>query len=448
MANDVESLLDRVPPQSLEAEACALGAMLYDPDTAYQVTQILVRDDFYKPAHRRIFEAVHDLLEAGDGSDIVILRNHLEKRGDLEQIGGVTYLAELVDRVPTAANAEHYARIVKEKAVLRNLVGVASEIIRDVYEAKAAAGEVIDQAEAKLFEATQRGESGSTVTLREVLKETFRLLEGGEGLKGIPTGFADLDQLTNGLRPGELTILAARPSVGKSTLALSIARNVALNQGLPVLLFSLEMGCQQIGQNLLCSEARLDGHKMRRGLLDDEDWTKLANAGNRLYGVPIHVDESSMLSILGLRGTARRLKRHHDIRLIIVDYLQLMSAPGNHGRVQEVSAISRGLKAVAKELHVPVLALSQLNRAPEARDSNRPKLSDLRESGSLEQDADAVLLMFREDYYDAERAREKGTENIVELTVAKNRNGPTGKIRLTFLKNYLRFESYRDPARV
>lgn len=439
---------DRLPPHNEEAEMCVLGSLLLDNACFNDVIQILGDRGaacFYTTANQTLYQACVDLYDRTQATDLVLLREELEKRRLLEKVGGVEYLMRVVESVPSAANAEHYAQIVREKSMLRDLIRASNEIQRMAYENTSDAALLLDRAEAKIFELTQTGMTRQAVAIEEILKETFDRIDKFHDRKnavtGIPTGFADLDNLTSGLQDAEFIILAARPSVGKTALALNIAEYVAIEAKLPLAVFSMEMSNQEIGQRLLCSRARVDSHKMRTGFLSEDEWPKLSLAVGELSESKMFIDDTPGLSALELRAKARRLKAQQDIRLVVIDYIQLMEARRGENRQQEISEISRGIKALARELNVPVLALSQLNRAPEAREGGEPRLSDLRESGSLEQDADVVMLLHRKIGQRGEQAGAETAATDTDLIVAKQRNGPTGRAPLTFLPNYVRFGS-------
>jgi len=434
-----EDSITLVPPHNPEAEASVLGSMLLDRDAIGQVVQILEPDAFYQADHRKIFQAIVKLYDQHQAVDIVLLREELQSDGDNGT--DVDRLATLVEAVPSAANAEHYARIVRDKALVRKLITACNHTLRQCYDGTAEADLLMDQAEQHLFEITKRREGRESQALGDVLKSVFDLIDTQQPgrLTGISSGFYELDDLTSGLHNSELIIVAGRPSIGKTTFAMNVARHISVDLGLPVAMFSLEMSAEQLGQNILCSHARVPLQKLRRGYLNKEEIKKLVLAADNLSQAPFYIDDSPGLSALELRAKARRLKAAYDVRMVVVDYLQLMegrSTRRQENRQQEISEISRGLKALARELEVPVIAVSQLSRAVEAREGNRPRLSDLRESGSIEQDADVVMLLYREDYYN--RDQQTGE---AELNVAKQRNGPTKPIPLVFLGELLRFEN-------
>jgi len=436
----------RTMPESLAAEAAVLGSMIVDPECIGDVVEVLQRDAFYRIEHRHIYEAIVSLYEKnkGVGIDGVLLRDELAKRGLLEEVGGAEYIGKILDCVPSAANAAYYAGVVKDKMLLRELICAAGEILDTAYQQSGETRELLDDAERRVFAVTDKNISTSASALKDLVVRSFELIESRQGthVTGLPTGYYELDDLTCGLQNGEMVIIAARPSMGKTSLALNIAEHLGLMEKTPLAIFSLEMGKQQLAERFLCSISEIDSQKVRRGLLSDEHYKKLANACAELSEAPIYIDDTSTLSPLELRAKARRLKSKHDVRCIIVDYLQLMhlgSGP-TESRQQEITAISRYLKALARELNVPVIVLSQLNRSPEGREGHRPRMSDLRESGSIEQDADVVMLLHREDYY--HRGEPDYQENnTAELIIAKQRNGPTGTVNLVFREKVTRFEN-------
>ena len=444
-------LLDRIPPQNLDAERSTLGAMFLEKEAIYRAMEILRPEDFYKDAHRLIYQMVLDLTNRGEPVDLVTVTEELRRKDALEKVGGVTYLTELAGSVPTAAHVEFYARIVEEKSLLRQLIHAATEIVTLGYEGQGQdeVNSILDQAEHLIFSVANRRSSRNVINLKNLLIETFeqieKLYESRGAVTGVPTGFNDLDRLTAGFQPSDLIILAARPSMGKTTFALNIAEFAAVNLKLPVIVFSLEMSKEQLAMKLLCSEAGVDNQRIRTGNLKEEDWPRLSHALGRLSESAMFIDDSPNLSVLDVRAKARRIKSEYGLGLIIVDYLQLMQGRARaENRQQEVSEISRGLKALARELSAPVIALSQLSRAVEQRQNKRPALSDLRESGSLEQDADLVCFLYREDYYEPETEK----KNITEFILAKHRNGPLGTVEFLFQKEYSKFvglERFRKP---
>ena len=434
-----DSGFDKVPPHSIEAEMSLLAAMMIDREMLGQVVQLVDRDSFYQVDHQIIFEVLVKLFEQNRPVDAVVLYEELSKRKLLEEVGGKNYIAAILSSVPSAANGVHYAQIVREKALLRQLIGASHSILRDAFAPHEQASLVLDRAEKRIFDIAQKKVGSTTQKMEDVLHEVFEMIQD-RGQRGVETGFGALDEVLNGLQRGELIILAARPSMGKTALAMNIIEGIAADNRLPCAIFSLEMSKQQLAQRMLCSRGAIDAHKLRKGMLSPDEYQKLASVVGELAKAPIWVDDSPGLTPLELRAKARRLKLQFDIKCLMIDYLQLMDNPGPENRQQEITEISRAVKSVARELDIPVVALSQLNRASEGRDGHRPRMSDLRESGSLEQDADVVLLLHREDYY---RMAEPDfqPDNIAEIIVAKQRNGPTGTIKLTFFNKTTRFEN-------
>jgi replicative DNA helicase len=440
---------DRQPPYAPEAEISVLGGMLIDPDAVSKAIEVVDESMFYREANRRVFRSMARLFQRGAVIDPVTVSEELKKTDELESVGGMAYLAELLDSVPTAANIEYHARIVRERALLRRLIEAASQVIRDSYEVgERTVEEILDEAEQRVFQVAQSHDRTGFVWIKKILYSAFEQIEKWQqshgGITGVATGYPDLDELTGGLQKGDLVILAARPSMGKTSLVVGMALHAAIAHQAPVALYSLEMSKDQIVQRMLCHEALVDLSALRRGRLSDDDFVRLAQAAGHLNTAPIWVDDSGSLTVLEMRAKARRLKADQpNLGLIIVDYIQLMGSNGKaENRQQEVSEISRGLKMLAKELNVPIVALSQLSRAPEQRTDHRPQLADLRESGSLEQDADLVMFLYREERYMTEaEAEEKGIVGHSELIIAKQRNGPTGSIALYFRKASTRFES-------
>lgn len=447
MAGSADDILKRVPPQNLEAEQSVLGAVLLENEAINPAIEILAADDFYRESHRAIFNAMVELSDRSQPIDAITLSDTLRGRGLLETVGGPAYIAELAATVPTAANVAYYARIVREKAVLRRLVSIATDIASAAYEAPRDVDEFLDRAEHRIFEISERRIRPSLHTMRDLARDSITLLEQlyerKELVTGVPTGFTDLDRITAGLQPSDLVIIAARPSMGKTALALNIAAYAALGAGARygVAFFSLEMSKEQLVLRLLCSEARVDSAKARAGYLGERDLPKLAQAAARLSEAPIFVDDSSDITPLQLKAKCRRLARDPASRLglIVVDYLQLMRPQKtSDSRAQEIAEISRSLKALAKELKVPVVALSQLNRQVEMRSDRRPILADLRESGAIEQDADVIAFIYRDELYH----RDSKEPGVAEVIIAKQRNGPTDTLKLTYLTQYTRFENY------
>ena len=441
----------RQVPWSEEAEISVLSAMLIDGDAVARAIEMVGDGSFYREANRRIFRAMVRLYSRGEVIDVVTLSDELKSAGELEGAGGMPYLARLVDAVPTAANIEFHCRILRDKAVLRQLIESATDIVREAYDSPA--GEVddtLDRAEQRIFQIAQSSQRQGFVWIKEILWPTFERIEELQSspgsVTGVPTGFPDLDNLTAGFQKGDLIIVAGRPSMGKTALAMNFAQHAAIDKEVPVAVFSLEMSKESLVQRLLCSEGRVDAGRLRRGRLQDDEYARLATAAGHLNTAPIWIDDTPAITALELRAKARRLASEVDLGLIIVDYLQLMSGPSNaDNRQQEISAISRSIKAVAKELNVPVVALSQLSRAPEQRTDKRPVLADLRESGAIEQDADLVLFVYREEVYrrpdDLIDDSGESIEGKTELIIGKQRNGPTGSLGLYFHKNYTLFES-------
>lgn len=441
---------DRPAPWSPEAEISVLGGMLIDGDAVAKGVELADDYMFYREANRRLFRAMQRLFERGDAIDPVTLGEELRGRGELESVGGMGYLAELMEAVPTAANIEYHCRILKERALLRRLIETSTETIREAFDSGSdQVEELIDRAEQRIFELSHAGQRRGFIWIKEILWPTFEHIEKlqqAEGaITGVPSGFPDLDNLTAGFQRADLIVVAGRPSMGKTSLVLNVIQHNAIEEGTPVALFTLEMSKEAIVQRLLCSEGRVNSSNLRKGKLTEQEYTQLATSAGHLNTAPIWIDDSPAITALELRAKARRLKAEVDLGLVVVDYMQLMQGPARaENRVQEISAISRALKAVAKELDVPVIALSQLSRAPEARSGQqrRPQLSDLRESGAIEQDADLVLFLYRpEVYFGREDEAGESLEGKAELIVGKQRNGPTGTVNLFFRKEYTRFES-------
>src|SRR3712207_4777862 len=431
-----------VPPQNLDAEESVLGAMMLSPGAIGAVSEILDAGDFYRESHARIYRAALALYSKGEPVDAITLVDELEERGELEDVGGRVRIHELAALVPATANAAHYARIVREMATLRGLIGAGSEIARLGWERPGETADLVDRAEQIVFELSQQRVTSEFAHIEELLKESFEritaLYEAGADVTGTPSGFRDLDRLTSGFQPGNLIIVAARPSMGKSALGLCIAANLAVRAETPVALFTLEMSKAEVTQRLMCSEAKVESQRLRTGKLAVDDWPRLTAACDKLAKAPIYVDDTGSITMMELRSKARRLKsKEPRLGLIIVDYMQLMtSGTTAENRVQEVSQISRSLKVLARDLDVPILAMSQLSRAVEQRHDKRPILSDLRESGSIEQDADVVAFVYRDEYYNGEESESQG---LAEVIVAKHRNGPTDTVKLSFLKRYAKF---------
>jgi replicative DNA helicase len=442
--NRIESL--RLPPQSVEAEQAVLGGLMLAPDALDHIADQLDEDDFYRRDHRLIYRAIRDLSAKNKPFDVVTLGEWFDNNGLAEQIGGSAYLIELASTTPSAANITAYAEIVREKSVLRSLIEAGTEIVNDGFQpGNVPIKDVLDKAEERVFKIAELGDRGRKdyVSLREAMKDAFQLLqeryESQGSVTGLPTGFIDLDEMTAGLQPTDLIILAARPSMGKTALAVNIAEYAALKSKKAVVIFSMEMSASQLAFRLISSMGRVNAQRLRTGQLEDEDWSRVNSAIRMLSEVKIFIDDTPGLSPVDLRGRARRLKRDHDLGLIVVDYLQLMQVPGmNENRTNEISEISRSLKGLAKELKVPVLALSQLNRSLESRTDKRPVMSDLRESGGIEQDADVIMFIYRDEVYNKTDLDKKG---LAEIIISKQRNGPTGKVDLRFFGEYTRFDN-------
>jgi len=432
-----------VPPQNLDAEESVLGAMMLSPGAIAAVSEVLEAQgaEFYRESNAKIYRAALFLYGRGEPVDAITLADELDERGDLESVGGKARVHELAALVPASANARHYAQIIRETATLRGLIQAGGEISRLGWERDGEAVELVDRAEQIVFKLSQQRATSEFSHIEELLKESFEritaLYESGADVTGTPTGFRDIDRITSGLQPGNLIVVAARPSMGKSALGLCIAANVAVRHGIPIALFTLEMSKSEVTQRLMCSEAKIESQRVRNGKLAADDWPRLTAACDKLAKAPIYVDDTGSVSMMEIRSKARRLKsKHPSLGLILVDYLQLMtSGTTAENRVQEVSQISRSLKVLARDLDVPIVAMSQLSRAVEQRHDKRPILSDLRESGSIEQDADIVCFIYRDDYYN----EESDQQGVAEVIVAKHRNGPTDTVKLSFLKRYAKF---------
>ncbi len=439
--------LRKVPPQNLEAESSVLGGILLENDAINRVLEILTPEDFYRESHRKIFRAMVELSDRNEPVDIITLSDLLKAKGELDAVGGSAYLASLADFVPTAANIAYHARIVREKAILRHVISAATEIATRGFEEQGNVDEFLDAAEKAIFDIAEKKIQSSFVLVGDMIKDTLKtvekLYERQEMVTGVPSGFKDLDKLTAGLQPAELVVVAGRPSMGKTAFCVNVATHAALNAGIGVAVFSLEMAKEQLVLRMLCSEARVDNSKVRAGYLGERDFPKLANAAGRLHEAPIYIDDTPAISVLEVRAKARRLvkDRVRRVGLIIVDYLQLMRGMGTApNREQEISEISRSLKALAKELNIPVVAISQLNRRVEDRGDKRPMMADLRESGAIEQDADVIVFIYRDEVYNP-KSPDKGTAEII---VAKQRNGPTGTVHLAFFNEITRFEDLAE----
>ncbi|WP_027415052.1 replicative DNA helicase [Aneurinibacillus terranovensis] len=433
---------DRIPPQNIEAEQAVLGAIFLEHEALITAQDILMPEDFYRTAHQRIFHVMVSLAERSEPIDLVTVTAELENQKQLDEVGGVSYLTDLATSVPTASNVEYYARIVEEKALLRRLIRAATKIAADGYTSGDDIPSMLHDAERSIMQIAQRRRASSFIHIKDVLTETYEQIEALASSKGditgVPTGYPDLDKMTSGLKPAELIILAARPSVGKTAFALNVAQNVAARAGATVAIFSLEMAATQLVQRMICAEGNIDAQRMRTGYFSDDDWHKLTMAIGTLSNAPIYIDDTPGITVSEIRAKCRRLKTEVGLGLILIDYLQLITGRrGGDNRQQEISEISRTLKLIARELECPVIALSQLSRAVEQRQDKRPMLSDIRESGSIEQDADVVAFLYRDDYYDKETEK----KNIIEVIIGKQRSGPTGTVELAFLKEYNKFVS-------
>ena len=441
-----QAVAERTLPHNLEAERSVLGAILLHNDAFNLAAEVIDATDFYRDAHRRIFDKMVKLVERGGAIDLVTLKEELGRSGDLDEVGGPAYITALVDGVPRAMNIEHYARIIKEKATRRNLIFAATKIISTAYEAEEDSEFVLDEAERLIFAIADGKVRDGFVSLRQLAKSSMDTLEKltsrKELVTGVATGFTDLDEMTSGLQPSDLIIVAARPSMGKTSLVLNIAQHVGTKMAKTVGLFSLEMSKEQLFLRMLTAEARIDAQRMRRGFLGEHDWGRLAQAVGTLSEAKIFIDDSPSIGTLEMRAKCRRLASEHGLDLVIIDYIQLMQGRGRfENRTLELASISRSMKGLAKELNVPIVVLSQLSRAPESRADHRPQLSDLRESGALEQDADVVIFIYREDLYADKNQPPAENEGVAELIIGKQRNGPTGVVKLAFIREFTRFEN-------
>ena len=441
---DIDTSLHRLPPQNLEAEQSILGGILLDNQALNTVLEILTHKDFYSEAHRRVFAAIVALSDRNEPCDLITLSSILKDKKQLDGVGGAAYLASLVDNVPSAANIAYYSKIVKEKAILRHLIGAATEILSQSYDTGAEVDDVLDKAEHAIFEISENKIRPAFFPIKSIIKDSFKtiekLYERKELITGVPTGFEKIDDLTSGLQKSDLIIVAGRPSMGKTALALNIAQNAATETGIPVAIFSLEMSKEQLALRMLSSEARVDSQRLRKGFLGETDWPKLTTAAGRLSEAPLFIDDTPAITVLEMKAKARRLKAESDLGLIILDYLQLMrSGSFKESREQEISEISRSLKALAKELSVPIIALSQLNRKVEDRTNRRPQMADLRESGAIEQDADVIAFIYRDEVYN--KSEDNPEKGIAEVIIGKQRNGPTGTVKLAFLEKFTCFEN-------
>ncbi len=453
LKRDSGELRLRVPPQSIEAEAGVLGSILIKPEVMPQVIEILRPEDFYRKAHEKIYRAMVELFQKNEPVDILSVGELLKSKNELEDIGGLSYLAELSDSVAVASSASYYAKIVKDKSIRRRLIERVTQIAENCFNEAQDVEELLEYAESVIFEISQAKVKQSFYKLNAVIKDSIKRVEElynkKELITGVPTGFIDLDNITAGFQPSDLIIIAGRPSMGKTAFALNIAQHAAIDQGICVAIFSLEMSKEQLAIRMLCSEAQVNAQKLRTGFLSQKhDWPKIIRAANRLSHAPIFIDDTPAMSVLEMRAKARRLKTEHNLGLIVVDYLQLMRGrDGNERREQEISEISRSLKAMAKELNVPVVALSQLNRKVEDRPNKRPQMADLRESGAIEQDADVIIFIYRDEVYN--RSEDNPNKGIAEIIVAKQRNGPTGVVKLSFISKYSSFGNiYKGPEEI
>ncbi|MUV37922.1 DNA helicase [Lentibacillus sp. JNUCC-1] len=436
-----ESWSDRTPPHNIEAEQAVLGAVFLEPEAFSSAAERLLPADFYRAAHQRIFDTMTKLTDRGEPIDLVTVTTALANEKTLDEAGGVSYLSDLAGSVPTAANIEYYSKIVEEKALLRRLIRTATDIVSTSYEKEDDVEDILNEAEKNILDVSSRRNTGAFKEIKDVLIDVYDNIEmlhhNNADITGVPTGFRDLDQITSGFQRNDLIIIAARPSVGKTAFALNIAQNVAINTEENVAIFSLEMGADQLVSRMLCAEGNIDAQRLRTGSLEAEDWGKLTMAMGSLSNAGIFIDDSPGIRVNEIRSKCRRLKQEHGLGMIVIDYLQLIqgSANSRENRQQEVSEISRSLKALARELEVPLIALSQLSRGVESRQDKRPMMSDLRESGSIEQDADIVGFLYRDDYYDQESEK----QNIIEIIISKQRNGPVGTVELAFVKEYNKF---------
>lgn len=434
--------IEKIPPQNLDAEMAVLGSMLLDEEAIATAVEKLDKSFFYKDSHQKIFQVISDLYAANKAVDLITLTDALKREGIIDEVGGASYLTALANAVPSAANIGHYVNIVKEKSILRTLINNATKIISLCYESEGNIDEVVDSSERFIFEVSERKTQGSYLHIKEVVSESIETIDALYRKKahvtGIPTGYIDFDIKTAGLQESDLIVVAGRPSMGKSAFALGMVEHAGIVEKIPTAVFSLEMSKEQLAQRMLCAHAKVDAQKVRTGYLATSDWPKLTAAAGKLSEAPIFIDDTPAISVMELRAKARRLKAQQDIKFIVLDYMQLMRGSGSvESRQQEISEISRSLKALARELRVPIVAISQLSRAVESRTDHRPQLSDLRESGAIEQDADVVVLLLREEYYNPT----SDNQGVAEAIIAKQRNGPVGSLKLAFIKEYTRFEN-------
>ncbi len=441
---DIDASLYKVPPQNLDAEQSILGGILLDNQALNAVLEVLTHQDFYSEAHRKIFLAITELAERNEPSDLVTLGSFLKDKNQLDSIGGTSYLATLVESVPSAANISAYAKLVKEKSVLRQLISTATGIVTRSYGTGADVDQLLDEAEHAIFEISEHKIRPSFYPMKDIIKDSFRtierLYERKELVTGVPTGFGKIDEITSGLQNSDLIIVAGRPSMGKTAFALNIAEHVALEENIAVAIFSLEMAKEQLAMRMFSSIAKVNSQKLRRGFVGETDWPKLTTAAGRLSEAPIFIDDTPAITVLEMKAKARRLKADKGLGLVILDYLQLMRSGGSKdSREQEISEISRSLKALAKELAVPVIALSQLNRKVEDRTNRRPQMADLRESGAIEQDADVIAFIYRDEVYN--KSEDNTERGFAEIIIGKQRNGPTGTVKLVFQEQFTRFEN-------
>jgi len=440
------AVVERTLPHNLEAERSVLGAILIHNDAFNSAVEVIDAGDFFRDAHRRIFDRMVRLQERGDAIDLVTLKEELSRTGELDEVGGPAYISALVDGVPRSTNVEHYARIIKEKATLRNLIYSANKILANAYDAEEEADTILDQAESAIFAIADKKIRDGFVSLKDLAESSLdtieKLASRKELVTGVPTGFTDLDEMTSGLQPSDIVIIAARPSMGKTSLVLNMAQHVGTKTDMTVGIFSLEMSKEQLFLRMLTGEARIDAHRLRGGFLGERDWGKLSQALGTLSEAKIFIDDTPSIGVLEMRAKCRRLQAEHGLHMVVIDYVQLMQGRGRfENRTLEVASISRSLKGLAKELRVPIVVLSQLSRASEQRSDHRPQLSDLRESGALEQDADVVVFIYREDQYADKNAPPTEAAGTAELIIAKQRNGPTGVVKLAFIREFTRFEN-------